>query len=151
MFFDSITTKIIKTDKTTNVLHEQWDKKCGKTCKTLTDQDGAKKDPIIEIKITLKLPTRKRCSIDQIHETQTKKEKLKKVTRKTVKDKSNPVKKSLKTSSHEIRGKKPFIELWHDNNFAKNIASMLLKGLPNKNNTCWFNSVMTAMINTAGA
>ena len=73
MFFDSITTKIIKTDKTTNVLHEQWDKKRGKTCKTHIDQDGAKKDPIIEIEIKLKLPTRKRCSIDQIHETQTKK------------------------------------------------------------------------------
>ena len=43
IFFDSVTTKIIKTDKTTNVLHEQWDKKHGKTCKTLTDQDGAKK------------------------------------------------------------------------------------------------------------
>ena len=73
MFFNSITTKIIKTDKTTNVLHEQWDKKRGKTCKIVTDQDGAKKDPIIEIEIKLKLPTRKRCSIDQIHETQTKK------------------------------------------------------------------------------
>ena len=111
MFFDSIPTKIIKPNKTTNVLHEQWDKKPCKTCKTLTDQDGAKKDPIIEIAINLKLPTRKRCSIDQINETQTKKEKMGKVTRKTVKDKSNPVKNSLKTSSHERRGKQPFIEL----------------------------------------
>ena len=76
--FDSITTKIIKTGKTTTVLHEQWDKKRGKTCKTLTYQDGAKKDPIIEMEIKKKLPTRKRCSIDQIHETQTKKEKMKK-------------------------------------------------------------------------
>ena len=118
MFSDSVTTKIIKSDKTTNVLHEQWDKKRGKTCKTLTDQDGAKKDPKIEIEIKLKLPTRKRCSIDQIHEIQTKKEKMKKVTKKTVKDKSNPVKK-LKTSSDERKGKQPFIELWLDNNFAK--------------------------------
>ena len=137
-FFDSITTKIIKTDKTTNVLHEQWDKKRGKTCKTLTDQDGAKKDPIIAIEIKLKLPTRKRYSIDQIHETQTKKGKTKKVTRKTVKDKSNSVKKSLKTSSQERRGKQPFIELWLDNSFTKNIALMILKGLTNKNNICWF-------------
>ena len=51
MFFDSITTKIIKTDKIKNVLQEQWDKKRGKTCKTLTDQEGAKKDPINEIEI----------------------------------------------------------------------------------------------------
>ena len=51
MFFNSITTKTIKTDKTTSVLHKQWDKKRGKTYKTLTDQDGAKKDPIIETKI----------------------------------------------------------------------------------------------------
>ena len=120
------------------------------TCKTLTDQDGAKKDPIIDIEIKLKLPIRK-CSIDQTHETQTKKVKMKKVTRKTVKDKSNPVKKSLKTSSHERRGKQPFIEFWLDNNFPKNIALMLLKGLSNKNNICWFNSVMTAMIHIVGA
>ena len=60
IFANSITTKIIKTDQTTNVLHEQWDKKRGKTCKTLIDQDGTKKDPIIETKIKLKLPTRKR-------------------------------------------------------------------------------------------
>ena len=53
------------------------------------------------MEIKKKLPTRKRCSIDQIHETQTKKEKMKKVTRKTVKDKGNPVKKSLKTSFDE--------------------------------------------------
>ena len=52
--FDSITTKIIKTGKTTTVLHEQWDKKRGKTCKTLTYQDGAKKDPIIEMEIKKK-------------------------------------------------------------------------------------------------
>ena len=71
----------------------------------------------------------------------------KKVTRKTVKDKCNPVKKSLKTSSHEKRGKQPFIELWLDNNFAKNIALMLLKGLPNKNKIGWFNSAVTPMIN----
>ena len=63
---------------TTNVLHEQWDKKRGKTCKTLIDQDGTKKDPIIETKIKLKLPTRKRWSIDQIHETQMKKNKTEK-------------------------------------------------------------------------
>ena len=44
MFFDWVTTKIIKTDKTTKVLHEQWDKKRGKTCKTHLDQDGAKKN-----------------------------------------------------------------------------------------------------------
>ena len=150
MFFDSITTMIIKTDKTTNVLHEQRDKKHGKTCKTLTDQEGAKKDPIIDIEIKLKLPTRKR-SIDQIHKTQTKTEKMKKVTRKTVKDKSKPVKKSLKTSSHKRRRKQPFIELWLDNSFAKNIALMVLKGLSSKNNICWFNSVMTAMINIVGA
>ena len=49
--------------------------------------------------------------MDQIHETQTKKGEMKKVTRKTVKDKSNPVKKSLKTSSRERRGKQPFTEL----------------------------------------
>ena len=30
MFFDSITTKIIETDKTTNMFHELWDKKRGK-------------------------------------------------------------------------------------------------------------------------
>ena len=76
---------------------------------------------------------------------------MKKVTRKTVKDKSNPVKKSLKTSSYERREKQSFIELWLDNNFAKNIALMLLKGLPNKNNVCWFDSVMTAMINIVEA
>ena len=80
-----------------------------------------------------------------------KKNKTEKVTRKTVKDKSNPVKKLLKNSSHESRGKQPFIELWLDDNFAKNIALMLLKGLPNKNNICCFNSVMTAMINIVGA
>ena len=68
-----------------------------------------------------------------------------------VKDKSTPVRKSLKTSSHGRRGKQPFIELWLDNSFAKNIALMLLKGLPNKKNICWFNSVMTAMINIVGA
>ena len=68
-----------------------------------------------------------------------------------VKDKSTPVRKSLKTSSHERRGKQPSIELWLDNSFAKNIALMLLKGLPNKKNICWFNSVMTAMINIVGA
>ena len=28
---------------------------------------------------------------------------------------------------------------------------MLLKGLPNKKNICWFNSVMTALINIVGA
>ena len=104
-------------------------------------------DQITDIEIQEKLPTRKRCRIDQVHETQTKKEKVKKVTRKTVKDKSNPVKKSLKTSSHDKGGKQPFIELWLDNNFAKYIALMLLKGLPNKKNISWFNSVMTAMIN----
>ena len=103
------------------------------------------------MEIKKKLPTRKRCSIDRIHETQTKKEKMKKLTRKTVKDKSNPVKKSLKTSSCERREKQSFIEIWLDNNFAKNIALMLLKGLPNKNNICCFNSVMTAMINIVGA
>ena len=151
MFSDSVTTKIIKSDKTTNVLHEQWDKKRGKTCKTLTYQDGAKKDPLIDIEIKEKLPTRKRCSINKIHKTQTKKEKMRKVTRKTVQDKHNPVKKSLKTTSHEKRGKQPFIGLWLDNNFAKNIALMLLKGLPNKKNICWFNSVMTALINIVGA
>ena len=68
-FFNLVTTKIIKTDKTTNMLHEQWDKKLGKTCKILTVQDGGKKGPIIKIQIKLKLPTRKRCSINQIHET----------------------------------------------------------------------------------
>ena len=68
----------MKTDKTTTVLHEQWDKKRGKTCNTLTDQDGAKNDPIIEIEIKLKLPTRKRCTSDQIHVTQNEKKKKKK-------------------------------------------------------------------------
>ena len=34
---------------------------------------------------------------------------------------------------------------------SKNIALMLLKGSPNKKNICRFNSVMTAMINIAGA
>ena len=98
MFSDSAATKIIKTDKTTNVLHEQWGKKRGKTCKTLTYQDGAKKDSIIDIEIREQLSTRKHCSINQIRET-------------------------------------------------KNIALMLLKGFPNKKNTCWFNYVLTAMIN----
>ena len=148
MFSDSVTTKIIKSDKTTNVLHEQWDKKRGKTCKTLTNQDGAKKDPLIDIEIKEKLPTRKRCSINKIHKT--KKEKMRKVTRKTVQDKHNPVKKSLKTTSHEKRGKQPFIGLWLDNNFAKNIALMLLKGLPNKRTFAGL-TVMTAMINIVGA
>ena len=73
MFSDSVTTKIIKSDKTTNVLHEHWDKKQGKTCKTLTYQDGAKKDPLIDIEIKEKLPRRKRFSINKIHRTQTKK------------------------------------------------------------------------------
>ena len=54
------------------------------------------------------------------------------VTRKTVQDKYNPVKKSLKGLSHEKRGKQPFIKLQLDNSFAKNIALILLKGLPNK-------------------
>ena len=76
---------------------------------------------------------------------------MRKVTRKTARDKSNPVKKSLKTSSYEKRGKQSFIGLWLDNIFAKNITFMLLKGLPNKKNICWFNSVMTAMINIVGA
>ena len=44
---------------------------------------------------------------------------MKKVTRKTVKDKSNTVKKSLKTSSHERRGKQPFIELWLETTLLK--------------------------------
>ena len=140
MFSDSVTTKIIKSDKTTNVLHEQWDKKRGKTCKTLTYQDGAKKDPLIDIEIKEKLPTRKRCSINKIHKTQTKKEKMKKVATKKAQDKHNPVKKSLKTTSDEKRRKLPFIGLWLDSNFAKNIVLMLLKGLPNKKNSCWFNS-----------
>ena len=56
MFSDSITTKIIKTDKTTNVLHEQWDKKRGKTCKTFTYQDGVRKDSLIQVEIKEKLP-----------------------------------------------------------------------------------------------
>ena len=72
MFSDSVTTKIIKSDKTTNVLHEQWDKKRGKTCKTLTYQDGAKKDLLINIEIKEKMTTRKRYSINKIHKTQTK-------------------------------------------------------------------------------
>ena len=110
-----------------------------------------KKDLLIDIEIKEKLPTRKRCSVNRIHKTQAKKEKLRKVTRKTVQDKHNPVEKSLKTPSHEKRGKQPFMGLWLDNNFAKNIALMLLKDLPNKKNICWFNSVMTAMINIVGA
>ena len=66
---DSVTTKIIKSDKTTNVLHEQWDKKEAR----ITYQDGGKKDLLINIEIKEKLPTRKRCSINKIHKTQTKK------------------------------------------------------------------------------
>ena len=67
-FSDLIVTKIIKTDKTTNELHGQWDKKHGQTCKTLAYQDGAKKDPMIDIIIKETLLTRKPCSINQIHE-----------------------------------------------------------------------------------
>ena len=55
IFSDSITTKIIKTDKTTHVLHEQWDKKRGKTCKTFTYQDGARKDSLIHVEIKEKI------------------------------------------------------------------------------------------------
>ena len=65
---------------------------------------------------------------------------MKKVATKKAQDKHNPVKKSLKTTSDEKRRKQPFIGLWLDNNFAKNIVLMLLKGLPNKKNSCWFNS-----------
>ena len=126
-FSDLIVTKIIKTDKTTNELHGQWDKKHGQTCKTLAYQDGAKKDPMIDIIIKKTLPTRKPCSINQIHETQKKKEKMTKVARKTVKDKSDSVKKSSKTSSHGKRGKQPFIGLWIDNKFAKNWKIHLTK------------------------
>ena len=109
MFCDSI-TKIIKLYKTTNVLHEQWVKRRCKTCKTLTYQDGAKKDPLINIEIKEKMTARKRYSINKIHKTQKKNQKkLRTVARKTIEGKYNPVKKSLKTSSHEKRGKQPFI------------------------------------------
>ena len=54
-----------------NVLHEQQDKTRGKTSKKLTDKDGAKKVPIIDIEMKEKLPTRKCCTINQIHEPQT--------------------------------------------------------------------------------
>ena len=37
---------------------------------------------------------------------------MRKVTRKTVQDKHNPVKKSLKTPSHEKRGKHGIMGLW---------------------------------------
>ena len=59
--------------------------------------------------------------------------------------------KSLKTSSHERRGKQLFIKIWLDEKFVKNIVLMLLKGSPNRNNICWFNSVMTTMISIVGA
>ena len=60
MFSNSVITNIIKTNKKTNKLHGQWDKIGGKICKTLTYQEGAKRDPIIDIGLKEKLPTRKR-------------------------------------------------------------------------------------------
>ena len=70
---------------------------------------------------------------------------------KTVKDKSNRVKQSSQISSHERRSKQPLIGIQLDKNFDNINVLMLLKGLPHKNNICWFISVLTAMINSMGA
>ena len=49
IFTDSITAKLVSTDKTTKAVQENWNKKRGKRFKACTYQEGSERDKIINL------------------------------------------------------------------------------------------------------
>ena len=160
IFTDSITAKLVSTDKTTKAVQENWNKKRGKRFKACTYQEGSERDKIIN------LPTH--------NENKDRSSKKRKSQKKEEANSVTEAKKSLsplpktqkqKKEKYDIKNKdmdqtKDFTEIDIEstsvasatkNDSLKLIVLSMIKGLPSNKNTCLFNAVMVTAINPIGS